>query len=154
MDINKTTDLLIALVIFIGLFLMTLLYISIKPKQIIKQETHIQNVKDNTIKVPSVNVDYVTSQIDAAMTKKNIIATNGWEYNEWILPKNNKKDSCYKTHIRNFSVWDDKGININQTEKIQDTIPQQLPNIGDIAVVPNENDWLFNPIRGTINLTQ
>ena len=153
---NKKIYLIIAILLFLFVFIQILIYISKKIIPIYHGEETIPTkvLPDNRIKLPSVNVDYVVAKINDTTTKQNIIETNGWEYNEWILPRNNNKNTHYEVKRRNYSVWDDKGINIHQVEKIPHIIPKQLPNLGDSAVTPNENDWLFNPIRGTINLTK
>ena len=110
--------------------------------------TQSPSTTDNTL------ITYANISNEHIKNTNNILTTNGWEYNEWILPIENKKDTCFSLQYKNTATWDNKGINIKKIEKIPKIIPIELPNIGDTAVVKNENDWLFNPSFGTINLTK
>jgi len=141
------------------LLLFIFIYIITKKKTITTINT-IRLPINNTTHSPSTTQTHTTpitySNISNEHIKNtnNILTTNGWEYNEWILPIENKKDTCFTLEYKNTATWDNKGINIKTVEKIPKIIPIELPNIGDTAVVKNENDWLFNPSFGTINLTK
>jgi len=108
----------------------------------------------STTQTHTIPITYSNILNEHIKNTNNILTTNGWEYNEWILPIENKKDTCFSLQYKNTATWDNKGINIKKVEKIPKIIPIELPNIGDTAVVKNENDWLFNPSFGTINLTK
>jgi hypothetical protein len=141
------------------LLLFIFIYIITKKKTITTINT-IRLPINNTTQSPSttqthtIPITYSNISNEHIKNTNNILTTNGWEYNEWILPIENKKDTCFSLQYKNTATWDNKGINIKKVEKIPKIIPIELPNIGDTAVVKNENDWLFNPSFGTINLTK
>jgi hypothetical protein len=144
--------LLIILLLFIGLFILITKYKSSK-----------QNVSNKFIKKDSIeptSTDYVKRKnvVNQPIKKNNkhvnidshLLKTNGWEYNEWILPDE------FNTNVINIknkstSYWDSCGIPITKEEKYHHTIPKELPNLGDTAVVKNQDDWLFDPNMGLLN---
>ena len=151
--------LILLLLLFIFIYIITKKQNIHLPINNIHNTTHSPTTTQSSLTTQSPSttdtlITYANISNEHIKNTNNILTTNGWEYNEWILPIENKKDTCFSLQYKNTATWDNKGINIKKIEKIPKFIPIELPNIGDTAVVKNENDWLFNPSFGTINLTK
>ena len=122
-----------------------------------KSSKEIKKINSLKNDIEPTSTDYIKKKnIVNESVKKNkninshILSTNGWNYNEWILPEK-YNNNCFNFKEKSLPYWDSFGISMTKEEKYHNTVPNKLPNLGDGAVVKNENDWLFNSDRGLLN---
>ena len=149
------------LLIILIIFLKYLFNLSNKSNDLILSENKEFNYFKNDIEPTFTdyikNNNKVNEKIPLHMNPKinqnmnsHLLKTNGFEYNEWILP-DNYNYNIVKTQEKSLPYWDSQGVSITKEEKSHHTIPKELPNLGDAAVVKNNDDWLFDPDRGLLN---